>query len=114
MALMVEVKLILEDIDKSKMIPLKSGKHGYIATFLVSDDVSQYGDNVSGWAKQSKEERESKAKRKYFANGTAFWSDGKVTIVNKDNPNGKVVADNAPTPNREPAAFTEENDNLPF
>jgi len=116
MATMIELKLILDDIDKSKIIPLKNGKKGYIATILISDDVSQYGDNASGWAKQSKEERESKAKRKYFANGTAFWSDGKVTIVNKYKPQGKVVTNfqNLPSQNREPAAFTEENDNLPF
>ena len=113
MATMIEVKLVLDDIDKSKIIPLKSGKKGYIATFLINDDVSQFGDNVSGWAKQSKEERDGKAKRKYFANGTAFWSDGKVTIVNKDNPNGKVVS-GAPAVATEHASFTEENDNLPF
>ena len=113
MASMIEVLMILDDIDKSKIVPLKSGKKAYRATFIINDEVDKYGNNVSGWAKQDQEERKAKTHRKYFANGTCFWSDGKVTVVNKENPQGSVVGA-SPAVDREPAAWTEENDNLPF
>ena len=113
METMIEVLLTLDDIDKSQIIPLKSGKKAYRATLIINDEVDQYGQNVAGWAKQTQEEREAKTKRKYFANGTCFWSDGKVTVVNKDNPKGKVVSE-SPVVAAEPQAFTGEADNLPF
>lgn len=116
MASMIDILMILDDIDKSRIIPLKSGKKGYRVTMYVDDKVDKYGNNVSAWAKQDKEEQDSEPKvhRKYFANGTCFWSDGKTTIVTKDNPEGKVVSPQPQAVLDEPKGFTEENDNLPF
>jgi len=115
MATMIEVLMVLDDIDKTKIVPMKNGKKGYRATFIINDEVDKFGNNVSGWAKQSQEERQAKAKRTYFANGTSFWSDGKVMVVNKDNPKGKAMNTTAtPAATTEHAPFTEVNDNLPF
>ena len=114
MATMIEVLMVLDDIDKTKIVPMKNGKKGYRATFVINDEVDKFGNNVSGWAKQSQEERKDNMQRQYFANGTSFWSNGKSFVVNKENPKGKVVGGAAPVVENTPEAFTEVNDNLPF
>tara|TARA_R110000824_G_scaffold21748_14_gene80833 strand:+ start:7910 stop:8251 length:342 start_codon:yes stop_codon:yes gene_type:complete len=113
MASMIEVLLILDDIDKDRIIKLKSGKRAYRTTYYLDDKVDKYGNSVSAWAKQEKEEKDNKAHRKYLGNGTCFWSDGVVTVVNKDNPQGHIVAP-PHVVSTEPAPFTEEAEDLPF
>jgi hypothetical protein len=48
-------------------------------TISISDTSDQYGNNVSMYEEQTKEERELKTPKKYFGNGKVFWNDGKVT-----------------------------------
>ena len=42
----------------------------------INDQVDQYGNNVSVWYEQSKEEREAKAERIYLGNGKVVFSGG--------------------------------------
>lgn len=62
-------------IDKSK---LANGKYLNL-TVSVQDETNQWGQNVSAYHEQSKEEREAKANRNYLGNGKVFWTDGNVT-----------------------------------
>ena len=78
-------------IDKSRLKTLKSGAVGFNMSFAINDEVDQYGNNVSVWMDQTEDERKTKAKRVYLGNGRLSWSNGVVTIVNKDNPDGVVV-----------------------
>ncbi|MEI6596486.1 MAG: hypothetical protein WCO28_13050 [Bacteroidota bacterium] len=48
-------------------------------TISISDTSDQYGNNVSMYEEQTKEERELKTPKKYFGNGKVFWNDGKIT-----------------------------------
>lgn len=52
-------------------------------TIAINDTTDNYGNNIVIYETQSKEERASKAKKKYFANGKVFWTDGKVTLAEK-------------------------------
>jgi hypothetical protein len=45
-------------------------------TISISDTSDQYGNNVSMYEEQTKEERELKTTKKYFGNGKVFWNDG--------------------------------------
>ena len=47
-------------------------------TVSVNDETDQYGNNVSMYVEQSKEERDAKAKRTYIGNGKVFWSNGVI------------------------------------
>lgn len=52
-------------------------------TISINDTLDNYGNNIVIYESQTKEERESKAKRKYFANGKVVWTDGKITVAPK-------------------------------
>jgi len=78
---------------------------GVSLTISISDEVNTYGQNVSSYVSQSKEQREAKANKFYVGNGKVFWTDGKVFKPEK----GEKAS--APTP-----TLTEEmqDDELPF
>ena len=77
------------------------GKDGYKNyTISISDETNQYGQNVTMYEQQSKEERENKVPKKYIGNGSVVWNDGKITNAEKKEVNN--------TPK------VEENDSLPF
>jgi hypothetical protein len=46
-------------------------------TISVNEKVDNYGNNVSAWITQTKEERESKAPRTYVGNGKVVFSKAK-------------------------------------
>jgi hypothetical protein len=46
-------------------------------TISVDDKVDNYGNNVSAWVSQTKEQRESKASRTYVGNGKVVFSKAK-------------------------------------
>jgi hypothetical protein len=48
-------------------------------TLSISDETNEYGQNLSMYEEQTKEQREAGEKRKYIGNGKIFWTDGKVT-----------------------------------
>lgn len=52
-------------------------------TASVNDTTDKFGNNVSIYESQSKEEREAKAPRKYLANGKVVWTDGKISVADK-------------------------------
>jgi hypothetical protein len=55
----------------------KENGKGISTTIAVSETVDSYGNNVSMWISQSKEQRESKAPRNYVGNGTVVFSKAK-------------------------------------
>ena len=77
------------------------GKDGYKNyTISISDETNQYGQNVTMYEQQSKEDRENKVPKKYIGNGNVVWNDGKITNAEKKEVN------NSPK--------VEENNDLPF
>jgi hypothetical protein len=46
-------------------------------TISVDEKVDNYGNNVSAWVSQTKEQRESKASRTYVGNGKVVFSKAK-------------------------------------
>jgi len=50
-------------------------------TLSISDEANEYGQNVSMYVAQTKEQREAKEKRQYVANGAVVWTDGNIVAA---------------------------------
>jgi len=57
----------------------KRDEKGVELTVSINDESNQYGQNVSVYVSQSKEEREAKKQKFYVGNGRVFFTDGKIT-----------------------------------
>ena len=97
MSAIIQMSIDLSKIDKSK---LKDGK--YLNVNISVNDETRYDNNVSMCYNQTKEERESGAKKTYFANGKVVWTDGIIKVAEKsiqnDIPAGNVSSEVDPLP----------------
>lgn len=57
----------------------QSDQKGIVITISTNDDSNEYGQNVTVYLSQSKEDREAGKKKFYIGNGKVFWTDGKIT-----------------------------------
>lgn len=56
---------------------------GFKMTISVNDESNDYGQNVSLFAEQTKEQRDAKADRYFCGNGKVFWTNGKIELATK-------------------------------
>jgi hypothetical protein len=83
MSSLISLSLDLSKIDKSKIIEGKKGAKYLDFTIAINDETNQYGQNVSAYNNQSKEEREAKAGREYLGNGKVYWTNGIIERAEK-------------------------------
>lgn len=62
-------------------------------TVSISDTTNTYGQNISIYEEQTKEEREAKKPRNYVGNGKVFWTDGNIVKAERKEPQGATQAD---------------------
>lgn len=97
MSAIIQMSIDVTKIDKSK---LKDGK--YLNVNISVNDETRYDNNVSMCYNQTKEERESGAKKTYFANGRVVWTDGIIKVAEKsiqnDIPASNVSSEVEPLP----------------
>ena len=103
MAGLISVSINVEDLPKEKFVVGKKGTY-YNFTISVKDDTNQFGQNVSLFDSQTKEEREAKKSKTYIGNGKVVWTDGQMTTV---------VREDAPAAQAAPAPAADSGD-LPF
>ena len=65
------IKTILETLTAKN-------EKGIELTVSINDDTNQYGQNVTAFVAQSKEDREAKKQKYYVGNGKVFWNDGLI------------------------------------
>jgi len=70
----------------------KKGEAGVAITISTNDETNQWGQNVSAYVSQTKEEREAQKQRYYVGNGRVFWTDGQCTVAEKQDANQPVAA----------------------
>lgn len=99
MAQLISASIDVTKISKDKLVKGEKGTYLNI-TIAINDEVDQYGNQAGIYESQSKEERESKAKKNYLGNGKIAWSS-----------EGGSTAKSAPSPAPTP---TVEEENLPF
>jgi hypothetical protein len=72
------------DTLKTLVKTLESKKETRInITLSINNETNDYGQNISAYVSQSKEEREAKKNRFYVANGKVFWTDGTIVTAKK-------------------------------
>lgn len=66
----------------------KQGKdaEGVKLTISLSDQTNNYGQNVSAYVAQTKEQREAKTPIFYVGNGKTFWSKGETPVPQREQP----------------------------
>jgi hypothetical protein len=104
MSSLSEIYLKKEVLETLLKTVTAKGENGVSITISTSDETNQYGQNVTSFVSQSKEQREAKANKYYVGNGKVFWTDGKITVAKK-----KEEA-SAPAP----APAQESFNDLPF
>jgi UDP-N-acetyl-D-mannosaminuronate dehydrogenase len=52
-------------------------------TLSLNDETNGYGQNVSVWESQSKEQQTAKEQRNFVGNGKVVWTDGNVKVADK-------------------------------
>lgn len=52
-------------------------------TISISDTTDKYGNNISIYEEQTKEQRDAKTPKSYVGNGKVFWTDNKITLAEK-------------------------------
>lgn len=88
-----------------KALNAKQGKEseGVKLTISLSDQPSIFGQNVSAYVAQTKEQREAKTPLFYVGNGKTFWSKGETPVPQREE------QQQAPQP-----VASEDDGNLPF
>lgn len=82
MGAIITANINLDKLDKSKVYKGEKGTY-YSVTISVNDE-SKYGNNVSVFTTQTKEERDAKAEKSYLANGKVVWTDGNIVVAEAD------------------------------
>ena len=69
-----------------KTLNAKQGKEseGVKITILLSDQASKFGQNVSAYVSQTKEQRDAKTPLFYVGNGKTFWSKGETPVPQRE------------------------------
>ena len=103
MATLLDIYLKVETLETILATLKKKNEKGISLTLSVSDDSNKWGQNVSAYVSQSKEQREEKAPKFYVGNGRVFWTTGEISKGEK--PDDGVV---------EAEVIPNETDKLPF
>lgn len=79
-----------------KALNAKQGKEGegVKITISLSDHPNNFGQNVSAYVAQTKEQREAKKPLFYVGNGKTFWSKGETPCPQREQPTQQVTAAN--------------------
>ena len=95
-------KSTLETIIKA--LNAKQGKEaeGVKLTISLSDQTNNYGQNVSVYVAQTKEQRDAKTPLFYVGNGKTFWSKGEAPVPQREQPTQETQAVTAANDNEPP------------
>ena len=83
MSTLINGSIRVDKLPKEKFIKGKDGAVYYNFTISVQDET-RYGNNVAFMDSQTKEEREAKMPKTYLGNGKVLWTDGKVTLAERE------------------------------
>ena len=102
MSSLSEIYLKKEVLETLLKTVTAKGENGVSITISTSDETNKYGQNVTGFVSQTKEQREAEVSKYYVGNGKVFWTDGKITVAKKKE---EATA---------PAPVQESSNDLPF
>ena len=77
MSKLLSVSIDVTKINKSELITGEKGTYLNL-TISLNDDIDKFGNTVSAWQSQTKEQREAKVNRTFLGNGKViFDSEGR-------------------------------------
>jgi len=82
MGALINLSIDIDKLPREKFIKGKKGTY-YNFTLSINDDT-RFGNNVSAFDSQTKEEREAKKTKSYLGNGKVVWTDGKIVLAEKE------------------------------
>jgi hypothetical protein len=84
MSALLNVSLRVDKLPREKFVMGKDGAVYLNFTVAINDEANQWGQNVSAYDSQTKEERDAKKAKNYLGNGTVVWTDGNIKAVKKE------------------------------
>lgn len=99
MSALLNIYVKKETLETMLAVLNKKNENAINIDLSITEKSNDYGQNVSAYVSQTKEQREAKIKKFYIGNGKVFWTDGKIEI-------GKKIETHEAT--------EEETDDLPF
>lgn len=103
MAKIISASIDLNKIDKTRIKPHANGAKYYNIQIFLNDTADNYGNTVSIADNQTKEERDSKAKKNYLGNGKVVYNSD-ATPLNQPT-KGEVISQHTKA---------QEDNDLPF
>ena len=94
MSTLITGSIRVDKLPKEKFIKGKDGAVYYNFTISVQDET-RYGNNVAFMDSQTKEERDAKVQKTYLGNGKVVWTDGNITLAEREEeaPKQEATAD---------------------
>jgi len=92
MSTLITGSIRVDKLPKEKFIKGKDGAVYYNLTISVGDET-RYGNNVAFMDSQTKEERDAKVQKTYLGNGKVVWTDGTVTLAEREEEKVLVAVD---------------------
>jgi hypothetical protein len=89
MSTLINGSIRVDKLPKEKFVKGKDGAVYYNFTIAVQDET-RYGNNVAFMDSQTKEERDAKKPKTYLGNGSVFWTDGKITLAEREDQSAMV------------------------
>ena len=83
MSTLGSINIRVDKLPKEKFVKGKDGAVYYNFTFSIADET-RYGNNISAFDSQTKEERDAKKPKDYLGNGKIFWTDGKISVAERE------------------------------
>jgi len=106
MSSLSNVYIKLETLETLVSVLKKKSEKGISIDISINETSNDYGQNLSAYISQTKEQRDEKKPRFYVGNGKCFWTDGKIEIAKKKEVHEAKPIDNGQVP--------DAVDDLPF
>ena len=84
MSTLVNLNIRVDKLPREKFVMGKDNAVYYNFTVAINDEANQWGQNVSAYDSQTKEERDAKKAKTYLGNGNVVWTDGNIKAVKKE------------------------------
>ena len=83
MAVLSSVYITTDKLKELLSILNQKQAKGVDLTISIANEQNTYGQNLSVFVSQSKEDRDAKKQKYYVGNGKVFWTDGTIKVAEK-------------------------------
>jgi len=91
MAALLDLYIKVETLETLLKVVKQKAEKGIALTVSINDETNKFGQNVTSYVSQTKEQQEAKKDRYYVGNGKVFWTKGNVEKATKKEESTKEV-----------------------